>query len=338
MAYDIWMDGFDHYANFTELAQGYPLGNLGSSYGWLETSLGRRRGQCLATRITSLGFGRLLAQAFTWATIGMAVYPGNANARHRLWALRSGTGNFQCVLIMEAGQVLKFYGAALRGTATAPLVVGAWNWVEFRVLIGNSGSIECQVNGATVIPYTACDTTSSSDTTAQQFWIGSDLYYDNLDGNYSRIDDVVVQYGDTAPPFLGDTRVDAYALTANSTPQDLTPDSGTAYDRLNSDNANGYIASATTGHRSLFTVANLAHNPTTIHGAQITGVARKDNTGSRSVILTSKSSSTVTEHTAEGLSETFYYYHAAERLNPATSAAWDKAALDALEIGVTVGA
>lgn len=127
---------------------------------------------------------------------------------------------------------------------------------------------------------------------------------------------------------LGNCRVDALALDADSTPQEWTPDTGNAWERLNQDA--GSISADTVGQVSNFSVSDLTHSPSAIYGIQVTGYA--DSEGTRSVALQINS----TQGQDAALSTQVSALREASLANPDTSAEWTAGEVDALEVGAVV--
>lgn len=206
------------------------------------------------------------------------------------------------------------------------------SYIELGLVIGNSGSLEVRVNGSSTgwLALTGVDTQPGADTKAN----GVRLQVTGASAITVDFDDLYVTYG-TELKWLGDIRVDALALTGNSTPQDWTPDTGNAWERLNDASA-GYITGTTLDDESLFALADYTPQTTAIHGVQVSAYARKTDTGSRSMAIEVKSDTTIDAGDAIAMGDTTTEYRHVWLTDPDTAAAWTDGGLDALEIGVKV--
>lgn len=204
-------------------------------------------------------------------------------------------------------------------------------YIEVGVVIGDSGSLEVRVNGSSTgwLALSGVDTKPGADTTVNRVRVqatgASAITVD--------FDDLYITYGDELK-WLGDIRVDALALTANSTPQDWTPDTGNAWERLNA--TAGYITGTTLNDESLFALADYTPATTAIHGVQVSAYARKTDAGSRSMAIEVKSDTTTDLGDTIALGDTTTEYRQVWLTDPDTAAAWTDGGLDALEIGVKV--
>lgn len=156
-------------------------------------------------------------------------------------------------------------------------------------------------------------------------------YYNNY--TTTDYDDFYLTYGNELK-WLGDIRVDALALAGNSTPQDWVPDSGNAWERLNT--TAGYITGTTLNQESRFTLADYTPVTTAIHGIQVCVAARKTDAGARSMAVAVKSGSTVAMGPTLSLGDSTAEYRQVLLTDPDTAAAWTDTGLDALELGVKV--
>lgn len=326
MAYELFIDGFDHYAT-ADITKKWPLGDAYS----ISTGNGRRgtNGMYLGGTV-----GRQVT-ASTHGVIGAAIKTG-ASSRGYFAVFLNGTTHLRMAITADYRITITRTGIAfgedvLLATSTNALTPAVWNYIEFGFHIDNAGSIELRVNGSSVgwIPHLDIDTQLSGlGAGFNALWLGwsaADVY----------VDDCYMTYGEEIK-FLGDSRVDTLALTANASPQDWTPDTGNAWERLNQDA--GYISSDTINATSLFAAGNLSHNPSTIHGVQINGHAYKTDAGSREAAMVLKSGTTTDVGTSLALSTDTLLIREPHIVNPDTGVAFTKAGVDGLEVGVKVTA
>jgi hypothetical protein len=235
-------------------------------------------------------------------------------------------------MLLKAGRS----GVTADKTSAQSVDFDTWTYVECGLHCSDTGSYEVRVNGNS----TSWINNTSYDTAV---YSASPITYIRLTRIYSAtgiglsgwFDDLYITYGDEIK-FLGDSRVDTLALTANSSPQDWTPDTGNAWERLNQDV--GYISSDTINATSLFAAGNLSHNPSTIHGVQINGHAYKSDAGAREAAMVLKSGGTTSVGTSTVLATDIQRVGKTHIVNPDTGVAFTKAGVDGMEVGVKVTA
>jgi len=242
----------------------------------------------------------------------------------------------QISLTIEADRSL----GVRRGDTTGPLIAqsspckfppSVWNYVEMKATIHDStGSVEVRLNGAAVISATGLDTqsTGNAQTTEVRFW---QAYVDDL---------YVVDTTGSAPynTFLGDVRVRTlYPDGAGSSTQ-WTPLSSTNVSNIDetgtADDDTTYNSSSTPAQKDLFTFGNLPDVSGTVLAVQARWKARKDDGGTREARSVIKSAATTDNGPTEALGLTYVSYLGdVLTADPATSAAWAIAAVNAIEAG-----
>ncbi len=130
----------------------------------------------------------------------------------------------------------------------------------------------------------------------------------------------------------GDSDWDKVSLLIKADINDLG--GAAAYYLLNQDA--GAIQSATPGQEAWFEVQDLPFNPTTIHAIQVNGEALKSDTGTRSVVMMTRSGAAVTEGDELFLATSKLGLRQVFPVDPDTGAAWTKAGVDGLQVGVKV--
>lgn len=323
MAYELFIDGFDHYGT-SGLVKKWYSNSISTS---IQSGAGRRSTSAVYLESEAFPGVNLASRIFSDSThcvIGMAIKPIGGRL---LIYMQGDAGQTHCVFGIDAstGSVFAINSAGAEvARSDNGLTLNAYSYFELGVFSNNSGTLEARINGTSVgwIPSTSTDTYISGSNIRRIAFLG-----------VGYIDDVYIAYGDELK-WLGDSRVDALPLTADSSPQDWTPDTGNAWERLNADE--GYILSDTIGDASMFAVANISHNPSTIHGVQLSGLVNKSDAGYRSAALLIKSGATTTEGDSLALATDPWLIRQPYILNPTTSAAWSISDVDGIEIGVKV--
>lgn len=321
MAYELFIDGFDHYNDASILVLKWPY-----RYGALVSSGNGRRG---TNALTLYSPGFYLGRPVSTSAKGVIAAAVKFTTPNRTYFSVYDGSTRQIYLLLTSDQRLQVaMESTVLATSTNVISLNTYYYVEFGFHINNSGSFEVRVNGSSSgwIPSTNSDTQRSGNASFNAFYFGDgEGYYD----------DVYCTFGDEIK-FLGDSRVDTLALTANSTPQDWTPDTGNAWERLNQDA--GYISSGTVDAVSLFAAGDISHNPSTIHGIQLNGHAYKSDAGSREAALVLKSGATTDVGDSVALSTNTLLIREPYIVDPNTGSAFTKSNLNAIEVGVKVAA
>ena len=321
MAYEIFFDGFETYANAMEmLSYGY------SGKPYAVVTGGRRGGKAMQPDAVGNSMVRPITPS-SHVVVGAAVKAYSGVAIH----LRNGT-TVHAVLTLPALAVptLAIGGAAATSMSTV-YPYDTYMFVEVGIYVHNSlGTAEVRVNGSNVgwFPQVVGDTQNGATTTIDNVRVSA-----TVGGTVNLVDDFYVTYGDELV-WLGDSRVDRLALTGNATPQDWTPSSGNAWERLNA--GDGYIESATDEASSLFEVGNLTYSPLAIHAVKVGGLIKKSDAGYREACLLVQSGTTLVEGDPLALSTDTLGLTEILKVDPATGVAWDYPGVNALQAGVRV--
>lgn len=332
MAYELFVDSFDTWTGSN--AARWVL----SADVTVDSSTGRRGTNAL--KITS-GANTRTVDTFTFSAsthvvIGFAFFrtPGSTATLYHDIIFRNSTNTLTSLRI-DADGVLRITLGGTTYTSAKSISNSAWAYIEIGAVIGNAGSFEVRVNGSSSgwIALTGVDTQPSTITSVNNIRLSIVGSSSNTSGT-TLLDDLRITYGNELK-WLGDIRVDALALTADSSPQDWTPDTGNAWERLNNTTA-GYITGTTLNDESLFALADYVPQTTAIHGVQVSAYARKTDAGSRSMAIEVKSDTTTDVGDTISLGDTTTEYRQVWLTDPDTAAAWTDGGLDALEIGVKV--
>jgi len=335
-----FIDGFDHYTTTAQFLYKY-VETGPSSYVTLDT--GRRSGSNAVKLYSSSGYiTKTLDDQAMWI-VGAAVKLGSfPTSTGTIFQFRDSTGNAQASLCLSTTGALALYRGTASGTLLATssgaLSVGAWNFIEAKLTIADSGGyFEARVNGEVWVTFTGDTKSSSSIATANSIRLygmpsAATVYYDDLyvcDGTGSIQND-----------FLGDVRVDTIFPSGTGTSTQFTP-TGSANNWENVDDASPdddttYNASDTTGNIDTFTFADLSITNATIMGLQTNVLARKDDAGTRLLRAVARVGSINYEGSDMTLSDSYVGQRQLWAQNPATSANWTEAEINAAEFGYKV--
>lgn len=335
-----FIDGFDHYTTLAQFLYKY-VETGSSSYVSLDT--GRRSGSNGVKLYSSSGYiTKTLDDQATWivgAAVKLGTFPTSTGT---LFQFRDNTGTVQASLCVSTTGTLALYRGSTSGTllASSPgaLTTGAWNFIECRLTIADSGGyFEARVNGETWATYTGDTKYSSTLSTANSLRLygmpsAATVYYDDFymcDGTGSLRND-----------FLGDVRVDTIFPSGAGNAAQFTP-TGSANNWENVDDASpdedtGYNASDTAGQIDTFTFADLSTLNASVLGVQANVLARKDDAGTRLIRAIARVGSTNYEGADSSLSDSYFDQRHIWAQNPATSANWTEAEINAAEFGYKV--
>jgi len=237
-----------------------------------------------------------------------------------------------------------------------PIVADTWMYLELKVVIGATGSVQIRVNGTLVLNASSIDTMSGSvaEWTSVRWAYnpgayGPPSYGGSGQSGYLRIDDFYLLDGTTGTyrannDFWGDTSVrylqpsadtatkdwsrsagsDNYALVAEGGSVPQTPDDDTTY-----------ISTSTVDGTDLYDF------PAVTSGATITGVqaviaAKKGDTGSAQVAAICKSASTTEEHPSPlgvASDSAYSYFLFPWNGDPNATSDWTESTLNAAQFG-----
>ena len=255
-------------------------------------------------------------------------------------------GTLQCDLrLVSDGTLQVTRNATVLGTTSFVLSTGVVYFIEFKAVISDaSGTAEVKVDGSSKLALTSQDTKNTANATANQILIGSGS--GTLGGNQD-FDDLYICDGTGSAPnntFLGDVRVDALFPTGAGNTTELTrggADSGANWSQVEETAPNSdtdYNEHATVGNKDDYSFGDIAHTPVAIFGVQILARAKKDDAGARSLATVTRSGGTDFDGATQALSTSYIYYSDIREVDPATSAAWTAANLNAANFGVKVAA
>lgn len=332
MSYDLFVDSFDTATtiNTSRWVLDGTTSNAAISAGnGRHSSASLRLGGASGTQV---GIRNTAVPSSSNAVVGFSFKVANIfliNVSGDLLQWVSGVNTLVSVVVDYLGYIKVTLGGTTYSSVST-LISGVTYHIQIGVVIGTSGSLEVRVNGSSSgwLNLTGVNTKPGTDTGITAFRISHSAAGS---GTPVDIDDFWLTYG-TEQVWLGDVRIDALALTANATPQQWTPDTGTAYTRLNADA--GYIESATVGDESLFELADFSGTTTDIKAVVVNASAKKTDAGSRSFAIEVNSGGTLSVGANKSLADTTAEYRQVWLTDPATSAAWTPTALNALQVGV----
>lgn len=333
------IDGFDLYTgtttgNFPATLNGWSFASASPAM-----SAGRFGGQALRKNTANgSNFQKSLGYNVTQFAVGHAIqqfsYDNEVFDNIFMYFQLIGSGN-QLYINQKPNGLLTALGegAALLATSTAPIALNVWQFIEYEVGIANSGGfVRIYLDGALILNASNVDTQDQTGTGIDQLFFGPT---DNNAQNFE-IDDLYVT--DTANR-LGDCRVETLRPTADSTPEQWTPSTGTnstaVLDETLINGDTDYIASSTVGQKTQVAMGNMSASPERIWAVQSSFTARKDDATARAARGYLSSPSGNQDGADRTMLTTYQKFSDIYETDISTSGAeWTKTAVDALEVGV----
>lgn len=226
--------------------------------------------------------------------------------------------------------------------STASIALNTYTYVEMRITFSNTaGIVQVRLDGALVLDLQGLDTQATANATGDRIRLGNHGGNINYSFGTQDIDDVYVcdATGTVNNDFLGDCRVDVLRPTADGAHSAWAPSTGTTHytlvDETTPNDDTDYLSTSTAGARDTQVLGDLPSvTAMVIAGVQQCVSARKDDAGTRQIKGLLKSGGTTQAGSVtHALTTSYKYYRQVTETDPATSAAWTEAAVNALEAG-----
>ena len=221
-------------------------------------------------------------------------------------------------------------GTLLSTTATTPLIVAAWRYIEVKY-VTSTGATTVRFDGTTMLTGTVGTVTTLTSIS----WAVTN----NSGYGWALLDDVYVAdtSGSLNNDFLGDVRVQTLLPNADGTYSQLTPSTGTSHSALVQEatpNTTDYNTSSTVGQKDSYQFQDLGANTAAVFGVEIANYSHKDAAGPAGFSNIVRIGSTDYVSTSQPLSTSWTPNRDILDANPATSAAWTASDVNNAEFGV----
>lgn len=326
----LFIDGFDHYANNTDLQKKWTTTN---SQGVSTT--GGRRGGGAADLLNSSISKTVTTASPTSGIVGFA-WKGSFD---QIFLIGDATVQHFNLFLQANGTLQIRRGTTVLATSTFAFAVNIYYYLEVKFTINDTtGSVEVRKNGETssFVSVSGADTQNGGTASWSRITLDSDSFFDDL---Y-----VCDTNGTTNNNFLGDCRVDTLYPNGNGNSSQFTGSDGNStdnyllVDETTPDYDTTYVESSTSGNKDTYTFTDLSHNPASIYGIQISPCAKKDDAGARSMGAVIRRSAVDYDGTSTALSTDYLYYPYIAETDPSTVAAWTQTNINAAEFGVKITA
>jgi hypothetical protein len=224
-------------------------------------------------------------------------------------------------------QVMNGNGTTL-GTSTTTISTSAFNYIEFKADISNTGSFTLKINGVTEASGSGVDTQNSPNSYANKVAIGSDSAYD-----YEHFDDYYIDSSD----FQGTVKIYTIKPAANSS-VNWTPSAGNNYECVDDaglahDDDSSYVSATAIGVTDTYTFAALGLSTGVIRAISHNFTAKKTDlnvTQMQGIINTSSTNAT---GSTQSLTQSYVCYQKIWQTNPYTGLGWTYGAIDTIIAG-----
>lgn len=306
--------------------------------------------RCNSSGTVSFGGGgkiyltKSLPAAYTSPCLGVGfnvnTLPGSAVGI--AWLYAGATATFQVVLTTAGKiQIQNSSGTAI-ATGTTALSTNTWYYLEFNVVInGASGSVTVHINGSAEITTTTGNFGSTGVDTIILGMQDCSSAGANVNFLYDDVYLIDTAAGGLYSTFLGDVAVETKYPSAAGAHTQWTPDSGSNYARVNEhsgtfpDGDTSYVATSTVNNRDSYAFDDLSVLSGTVYAVQTNVYARKDNTGTRQIAVSTRPGSTDNDGATQTLGTSYQMFSEIAEKNPDTSAQWASvSALNATEFGI----
>jgi hypothetical protein len=331
----IWADGFERYANTTEMGKVWagPANGL---------TTGRIQGTCCSMSGGSDDYG-------TYSNQGRVVPSGLGNAVSGYIGFgfrstntsESGFNHFELrdgytvsglhLVLRTEGGFLKLYRNSTLIATGGSIASNVWCYIEIYWNIhASTGTCTVKRDGATDINFTGNTYAGTGGAYVNTIGIGSGNYY----GAVTYYDDMYISDSE----FLGNFRTVRLTPSTAGDSTQWTPNTGTnvaAVDDTATDSDTTYVATSTTDSIDLYNLPSPTHGGTTILGVDVRYDYRKEVSDTNFAPVFKTASGTVQVGTTIPVTSASYVVrNVLQTTNPETGLAWTQGEIDGLQIGM----
>ena len=334
-------DSFDLYANGAELANGYWDSFTAPAVSLINP--GRFTGQCISGTVTSTliknsgandavhhlvcAFRQTTAFSGTSAVVGLQLFDGTT-------AQCSVVFRSDGAILLTSGGVAGTTLATYTGAVTA---TNTWYGFEFEVVINNTtGAFRVRKNGNTSNDFDSGATLNTRGGTANNYANRLQVTW-NSNSFSQHVDDLFWRSDASSVAWLGDircyTRMPAsdvsvqFSRTAGAT-------NASCVDEPQQNSTTDYVFDSTPGDADFYSIGSIASTPVTTFAVVTRGYMQKSDAGTRTAAVQLKSGgTTVASPTLVLTTSGWQWAWRMDLTDPATSAAWTAAGVNAVNIG-----
>lgn len=344
----LWIEGFEGFGTSVGNAPS-PSGIVGRKYPVIQNEVsmdlrdGRLGGYSLQFTSASTYMQSPALTTNSTFIIGLSAKFTLSSVDRALFYLYDGATVGMTLLITATGEISIWRGGTALGTTSGlGLISGAWYYIEFKVVCGNSpnGSYEVRVGGVNVLDDTGLDTQAGTHAYHDRFRLNNSV----TDPLYPYFDDLYCLDGSGASnnDFLGNMRVADIRPNSDTAAKAWTRSAGSDnYALANEvviDDDTTYIESGVSTTKDLYDYESVLGLGDSVKGIQINTVCRETDANSFSLITVVKSDVDESDDSAQAIGTTSYVTKTRlVETDPHTSNAWTLAGLNAAQFGIKVG-
>lgn len=330
----LFMDGFDHAANSTDILRKWT-----ATYNFTVQTGRDGAGYCYYADYSN----EYLYKQFNWnkdeIVLGIAMQVNSYPTANASQIMFMDAGTIQVATIINTSGYFEFrrgsHTGTLLATSTNIFPTSTWQYVEIKIKFHNStGYIVCKINGTEEVNATGLDTSQTGNEYFNRISLG------NPSNGSARYDDLYLLdlTGTSNNDFLGDCRVETiYPDGAGNSTQWTPVGEASNYlcvDEVDPDDDSTYVTSSGTSELDLYTYDNISVGVAEIYGIQILPLARKDAAGEVTLDHYVRVNSTDYVVGSGNMSDSYTYYPVLLEESPDTSTQWTLDEINALEVGV----
>jgi len=296
-----------------------------------------------------------------YLAFGFYSHPGAAVATppgYCFCRLLDTSGNVNILVFVDSGTVRAYYATAgganpssaqitLIAAGSSSLSNDAWHLIEIHVVAatGATGTFELKLDGSSIISATS-QRTCQTNANFGAFALEQNNQVNSASGvgagAYHAFDDIRLQdtAGSVNNGWPGDEKIVALVPNAAGDSAQFSrggADSGANYsqcDELPPNGTTDYVYDSTVGHLDLYNTTTTAI--AAVSAVSVVAQAFNSDGGGGTVYFPTKTGAGQSDGSAQAISGSPSYYTRLLELDPADSAAWTQAKIDALQIGIKV--
>jgi hypothetical protein len=296
---------------------------------------------CIRAGIAGTGgyWERTLPSSYATLILGFGLYVTSlASGPLVFLELYDSSGNLHLYFTWETSGLIKAYhgtGTLLGTSSGGALTNATWYYIEIKSTINDStGAVTIRVNETTTLTVTGADTRNGGTADINKFRLRNNL------GNTSQFyDDLYVcdTSGSNNNDFLGACVVEWRLPSGAGNYTQWTPSTGANYacaDETDPNNDTDYVSDATTGNKDTYALTDLATTGGTVRGVVLKAFLKKTDANTATFNLGVRSSTTDSWGSNQSPTTSYASYEQVVETDPATSAAWTIAGVNAVEVGI----
>ncbi len=338
-------NGFDTYDNITELValdSRFSLITAAGGSSTLPTTGGRFGGGHLLINSGNNGetSTKLDITPLQPATVffGISFFSPVVSSASDFLVFKEGTNTHVRLRQIATGTTVEVYILGVLQVTTFELSKTQWHRIEVQLTVNNTtGVLTINLDGTQVFTVSGIDTQQGSNAWTDVFSMQSNVptsaptvLFDDLTLNDDQ--------GGINDGFLGDVRIQTLRPTSAGFVTNFTPSAGANWENVDEttgpDDDTTFNETSIATDQDLYNISNLTGTVASIKAVVIRATARKDDAGSRTIELLSRTGGSTDVGATQTLLTTYSNFEEIHEVDPDTAVAWTPAGVDASQIGL----